>query len=243
MDAARVVLRESFAVLWRLAENGESEPGIFEVIRLRALFNLRLVLFTAALVCMSNCANARPNSLNAKLAHTAAMSHDLFRFDSPASVASWSPVDDRVMGGVSQSRMRFDSIADAAGHAVFDGVVSLERNGGFASVRASTKAPAVSAATHYVIEVRGDGKRYKLNLRMADTFDGVSYQASFQTVADTWAFVALPISAFEPAFRGRRVVDAPPLDPAKVRQIGLMIADKQVGRFALAIRRIALEVR
>jgi NADH dehydrogenase [ubiquinone] 1 alpha subcomplex assembly factor 1 len=238
-----VVLPENSASLWRFVENGGIGPGVFEVIRLRALFNLRLVLFTAELVCMSSCANAGPDSLNAKLAHTAAMSHDLFRFDSPASVADWSPVDDRVMGGVSQSGMRFDSVADAAGHAIFEGVVSLERNGGFASVRASAKAPALSAATHYVIEVRGDGKRYKLNLRMADTFDGVSYQANFQTVADTWAFVALPVNAFEPTFRGRRVVEAPPLDPAKVRQIGLMIADKQVGRFALAIRRIALDVR
>ena len=33
--------------------------------------------------------------------------------------------------------------------------------------------------------------------------------------------------------------DAPPLDPARVRQVGLLIADRQAGPFALAIRSFA----
>lgn len=41
----------------------------------------------------------------------------------------WAAIDDRVMGGISRGRLRHD----AAGHAVFEGNVSLERNGGFAS--------------------------------------------------------------------------------------------------------------
>jgi len=37
------------------------------------------------------------------------------------------------------------------------------------------------------------------------------------------------------------VPGAPPLDPARVRQIGLMIADRQAGPFALAVRSIRAE--
>ena len=55
----------------------------------------------------------------------------LFDFSDPAAVAEWAPIDDRVMGGVSHSRLRHDP----AGHAVFEGQVSLDRGGGFASVR------------------------------------------------------------------------------------------------------------
>ncbi|HEX5697569.1 MAG TPA: CIA30 family protein, partial [Rhodoferax sp.] len=55
------------------------------------------------------------------------------RFDTPASTLNWQAINDGVMGGVSVSRMRFDS----AGFAVFEGEVSLENNGGFASVRAA----------------------------------------------------------------------------------------------------------
>ncbi len=47
------------------------------------------------------------------------------RFDTPASTLNWQAINDGVMGGVSVSRMRFD----LAGHAVFEGEVSLENNG------------------------------------------------------------------------------------------------------------------
>jgi hypothetical protein len=45
-----------------------------------------------------------------------------------------------------------------------------------------------------------------------------------------------------PSWRGRPVPDAPPLDTARLRQIGLMIADRQEGPFALALRSIAVEI-
>jgi hypothetical protein len=37
------------------------------------------------------------------------------------------------------------------------------------------------------------------------------------------------------------VPDAPALDPARIRQIGLMITGRQAGRFALDIRAIMFE--
>jgi len=55
----------------------------------------------------------------------------LFDFDDRSAVDGWHAIDDRVMGGVSCSRLRHDP----AGHAVFEGEVSLAQNGGFASVR------------------------------------------------------------------------------------------------------------
>ena len=58
---------------------------------------------------------------------------ELFDFSDPRAAEAWRAIDDRVMGGVSRSRLRHDR----AGHAVFEGDVSLERNGGFASVRSS----------------------------------------------------------------------------------------------------------
>jgi hypothetical protein len=44
-----------------------------------------------------------------------------------------------------------------------------------------------------------------------------------------------------PTFRGRVVATAPPLDPGRVRQVGLMIADRQAGAFRLAVRSISAE--
>ena len=85
----------------------------------------------------------------------------------------------------------------------------------------------------------GDGKWYKMNLRTEDTFDGVNYQAEFQPQAGQWIEVRVPLSAFVPNFRGRPVPGAPTLNPALVRQVGLMIAGKQAGPFRLCVRRIS----
>jgi len=162
---------------------------------------------------------------------------ELFRFESAVSVADWSAIDDGVMGGVSRSRLRHDP----AGHAVFEGIVSLEHDGGFASVRSRPLDLRAPGAVNYLLEVRGDGKRYKLNLRTDDAFDGVNYQAAFEAPPDAWTLVRLPVSGFHPTFRGRSVPGAPRLDPARVQQMGLMIADRQAGPFALALRSIRAE--
>ncbi len=165
------------------------------------------------------------------------MLRELFRFESAASLADWSAIDDRVMGGVSHSRLRHDP----AGFAVFEGIVSLEHHGGFASVRSGARDLGTPKAVEYLLDVQGDGKRYKLNLRTDDALDGVNYQAAFEPPAGAWTTVRLPLAAFRPNFRGRGVPRAPPLDTARVRQIGLMIADRQTGLFALAVRWILVE--
>jgi NADH dehydrogenase [ubiquinone] 1 alpha subcomplex assembly factor 1 len=165
------------------------------------------------------------------------MPRELFRFESPGSVADWSAIDDGVMGGVSRSGLQYDP----AGHAVFEGTVSLEHNGGFASVRSRPLDLGLAGAADYLLEVCGDGKRYKLNLRTDDALDGVNYQAAFEAPLGAWTLVRLPVAGFRPTFRGRSVAGAPPLDPARVRQVGLMIADRQAGHFALAVRSIRAE--
>lgn len=50
----------------------------------------------------------------------------------------------------------------------------------------------------------------------------------------------MAMSAFRLRFRGREQPDAPSLDPAHIRQVGLMIAEGQAGLFALEIRFIGV---
>lgn len=160
----------------------------------------------------------------------------LFDFADPASVDAWTPIDDRVMGGVSKSLLRHDP----AGHAVFEGNVSLERNGGFASVRSASANRGRAEAQFCILEVRGDARRFKLTLLTEDAFDGLNYQATFTPDPDHWQSLRIPLAEFRPSFRGREVFGEPPLDPARIRQAGLMITDRQAGPFVLAIRRISL---
>lgn len=160
----------------------------------------------------------------------------LFDFADPNTADVWQAIDDRVMGGVSRSRLR----SAASGHAVFEGEVSLERNGGFASVRSSPGQRGLLGAATCLIEVRGDPKQFKLSLLTDDGFDSLNYQASFTPAGGTWQLLHLPLTEFRATFRGREVLEAPPLDSARIRQVGLMIASRQAGPFSLDIRRISL---
>ena len=162
----------------------------------------------------------------------------LFDFSDPHAVTAWHPINDGVMGGVSSSQLRHEP----TGHAVFTGQVSLDNNGGFASVRCRPGELGRAGVAAYLLRVCGDGKRYKLNLRTDDGFDGINYQLQFDPPAGRWTTCRLARADFLATWRGQRVPDAAPLDTAKVRQIGLLIADRQQGPFELAIQSIAVEI-
>ena len=165
------------------------------------------------------------------------MSTLLFSFDHPESIRGWQPINDAVMGGLSTSRLSHE----AEGHAVFAGEVSLANQGGFASIRSPVFATAPIGGSAYRLTVRGDGRRYKFSARMDERFDGVSYQAGFVGAPGIWQGLVIPLWSLQPSWRGRAVADAPPLDPARVQQLGLLIGERQAGAFRLDIRRIELD--
>lgn len=94
-------------------------------------------------------------------------------FDRTEAVFAWSAIDDRVMGDVTHGAVRFGP----ADHAVFSGQVAPDNNAGFASVRALVSPVTAGEIDAIEPAVRGDGRRYKLNLRINRGFDGVNYQA------------------------------------------------------------------
>lgn len=143
----------------------------------------------------------------------------------------WYVVNDDVMGGRSASTIR----SGEPGIGVFEGYLSLENNGGFASIRTELPAGALVGMTHIRLRVRGDGQRYQLRLRPGRRFDGVAFAAGFDTTPDEWMTVEIPLSEFEPTFRGYRPRRIGPLDPSQIGQIGIMLTDKQVGDFQLEI--------
>jgi hypothetical protein len=84
----------------------------------------------------------------------------LFDIRDPSAVNEWAAIADRVMDGISRSSLR----RAPAGHAVVEGTVLLERNGGFASVRSRPGARGRPGADGCVIEVRGNARQIKLSL-------------------------------------------------------------------------------
>lgn len=145
--------------------------------------------------------------------------------------SQWEITNDSVMGGISTSQMRVGT----DGTLVFSGTVSLENNGGFASVRSAAALGDLADCDAFVISVRGDGRRYKVTLRTERSFDRAIYQAAFTTKEGEWQEHRLALKDFVPTFRGRVLGDKPPLDPAKIATLGFLISDRQAGPFRLEI--------
>jgi NADH dehydrogenase [ubiquinone] 1 alpha subcomplex assembly factor 1 len=154
----------------------------------------------------------------------------IFDFQSNTNVAHWQIVNDDVMGGVSDSSFEW---VDGIG--IFRGAVSLENNGGFASVRTLLPPMDLTGCDAIVIRVRGDGKRYKFTARMQPNLDSAIYQSPFTTRAGQWEQHRLPLKDFLPSYRGRGLQGQPPLDSANMHSIGLLISDQQEGSFRLEI--------
>jgi len=146
---------------------------------------------------------------------------------------SYRIVNDGVMGGRSES----DIARNDDGHAEFSGYLSLENNGGFASVRIilsdNLSSDQLAQVKAIRMKVKGDGRKYSFRIRTNNRFDGVSYTQNFQTKADEWIEVELPITDFRPSFRGRYLPDVPALDPSTIRQLGVLLGDKKQGDFQL----------
>lgn len=150
---------------------------------------------------------------------------------SHAGSGPWAIVNDDVMGGLSSSQVEVTE----AGTFLFTGSVSLENNGGFASTRTRTDDLDLSRHDGVVLRVRGDGRRYQFRLRTSGSSRGVAYRAEFETRAGEWQEVYLPFDSFRASFRGRFPRGEGPLDPARIRQMGFLIADKVEGPFRLEV--------
>jgi len=158
----------------------------------------------------------------------------IFDFSIKSGSRGWQVVDDAVMGGMSGGALAIDK----DGHAVFEGVVSLENNGGFSSVRYGIGTIEAGEHDRIVLMVKGDGKKYQFRVKRSRS-DRHSYSYTFETTGD-WQEVEIPFSQMTPTFRGY-TPDIPNYPGDKIEEIGLLIGNKKAESFRLLIDRIWLE--
>ena len=161
----------------------------------------------------------------------------LFEFSGTADEPAWNAVNDGVMGGVSRGGAK---LIDGSLH--FRGVLSLENNGGFSSIRSGGPTRDLSAAKAIVLRVKGDGRTYRLQLGTNAEFrrSRISYQTEFPTKRGEWTEVTVPLATLVPQFRGQKL-SGPPLDRARIEEIGLSLSDGNPGAFALEVAWIRAE--
>ena len=154
----------------------------------------------------------------------------LFGFSKPDAAKQWQTVNDGVMGGRSDGRFKMTDNKTME----FFGTLSLENNGGFASVRSRPTTLGIKSGDSIMARVRGDGREYRMNLYVPRGSGGYSFRQSFETRKDEWIEVSFPVDKFVATWRGR-VFPKQKLDPSTVNSVGFLLGDKKAGPFKLEI--------
>ena len=150
----------------------------------------------------------------------------------------WYVVNDGVMGGLSSSNIKFTENS-----MIFEGVVSLENNGGFASVRSSTKSLDLSKHKTVTIRFRSPSitRVFSLRLNTNDTYYKPSYNQKFQSISNDWQEITFSLDGFKETILGREtgaVIAQEQLK--KIIRLGIMLNDKKEGSFSIEIDSITI---
>ena len=158
----------------------------------------------------------------------------LFDFSATDDWSGWAIENDVVMGGRSSSQLqRSDD-----GNAIFKGEVSLENNGGFASVQYRFPSKDIQGYTTAVLRIKGDGKKYQFRIK-ENLQDRASYIYEFQTSVN-WQTLEIPLNKMKPVYRGRDL-DMPNFSASFIQEIRFLIGNKKPQEFRLEIDKIELQ--
>ena len=158
----------------------------------------------------------------------------IFDFTKEADLKNWYVVNDTVMGGESAGKMG----TDAAGNGLFEGNVWLDNNGGFTSIRYDAGKTQLQGHTKFIIVLKGDGKTYQFRVK-TNKGDYYSYVYSFET-SGNWQTIEIQFSDMLPSFRGQNL-NMPNFPGAYMEEIGLLIGNKKVEDFKMAIDNITAQ--
>jgi len=148
----------------------------------------------------------------------------------------WRIVNDGVMGGLSTSK----AIVNNDNKIVFSGNVSLENNGGFASLRSPVKDYNFEKFSGIEIKIKGDGNLYSMSMKETTYFNGYFYTSTFETKKDEWIVVQIPFNEFKLYYYGKETNSSKKIPLNNIKEISLLIGDKQEGGFITEVDYIKL---
>ena len=193
-----------------------------------------LALFTA-------CAE-EPESTGEQVVEEAAPSENALRVDfGLLADASWFAVNDTVMGGVSNGEVTFGD-----GTMVFEGAVSTDNDGGFASVRSPEELYDFSEYSRVLIRLKSEGQPFSIILANNRWWFEDQFKFDIDLPDEEWHTIEVPFSDFQlytlqggyPTATG---VEMRPEDTAEIFHIELMSKLFEDGPFRLEVDYIAFD--
>lgn len=147
-------------------------------------------------------------------------------------------VNDGVMGGVSEGRLRVPRDLNEENGAVFEGIIRTENNGGFSTIRIPIDSSDCRDCRRLIVHVRGDGRSYALRAfnEARNLMDSAAYEYRFKTIRGEYQAVEAPLSSLLPKWRGMQVQAEPLSSVYEIKALGLITAKNDgVGDFAIEI--------
>ena len=158
----------------------------------------------------------------------------VFNFNTPESGKIWVSVNDNVMGGISEGKLKITQDKTL----FFYGSLSLANNGGFASIRCLPAQLGLKKNDSIYFQAKGDGREYTMNLYTNKRLTAFSYRQSFQTKNNEWVEISLPLEKFITTSFGKVIPKAEPINPTDIESLGFMLGDKKPGAFQVEFKEI-----
>lgn len=151
--------------------------------------------------------------------------------------ATWQVVNDGVMGGVSKSTKSIN-----ANSLVFKGTVSLENNGGFASIRAPYGKYDLSQHENIEIKYRLSGQVASMTFDKDYPFYIPNYRLQLTDVSGNWAILNYKIADLAECYLGEPTGKKISSEIQKnIIRMGFIVANKKAGDFELEVEYIKFE--
>lgn len=161
----------------------------------------------------------------------------LFDFGSKNTTDNWYIVNDDVMGGRSTSTLQ-----ETDNSIRFEGSISLENNGGFASIRSPRKSYDLSSYKTVSIRFRSTGRDFGIVLERYRRFYLPTHKLIFGSDTNEWTTISFPVSTFKTQILGADTGNFIDTETLKnIERIGIILFDKKEGEFAVEIDYIRFE--
>ena len=149
----------------------------------------------------------------------------------------WFVVLDGVMGGLSTGE-----VEQSAESIIFRGSVSLENNGGFASLRTPYQPYDLSSYTTVTVRYKSTGQDFGLTLNKYKNFWRPQYKTNLPMTGGEWKTITCNLSDFGTYRLGEPMEGSPDKDDlASIIRLGLISNTKVATDFEIEIDKIVFE--
>lgn len=144
---------------------------------------------------------------------------------------NWAVVNDGVMGGLSSSNaVLLDNSM------LFKGEVSLENNGGFASIRSDRGSIDLSEYTFVSIRYKSSGQQTAIRLLPNEMYYQPYFKKLLEQTSGEWKTIVFSIFDFQEYALNRKLNSDLTMDKLKnIKRIGFIVNNKQSGEFEFEI--------